>query len=379
VLVLTGARVYTPLEVVEPATLIIDRGRIASLRAGRSPRGEDLKGHIVAPGFVDLHVHGYAGYDATSGEPDLLLSLARVLARHGVTAFIPATVTGPHEVLLRAAKAIAEAIKAQGESPDGARILGLELEGPYINPERKGAQNADFIRAPDWDEFLEYWDAARGKIRTITLAPELPGALEFIERASRLGMVVSLGHTNASYEEAKAAIAAGATRATHLFNAMPPLHHRAPGVVAACLESPQVVVELVWDLVHVAPPMLRLAWRLAGSLRTALITDAIAAGGLPDGCYTLGGLAVEVKEGVPRLENGVLAGSTLTMDQAVRNAVAVGVPLREALIMASLAPARACGEPSLGILRPGSQADFVVLDPEELVLKRVYLGGRRLL
>ncbi|MBC7098199.1 amidohydrolase family protein, partial [Candidatus Bipolaricaulota bacterium] len=143
--------------------------------------------------------------------------------------------------------------------------------------------------------------------------------------------------------------------------------------------SPQVVVELVWDLIHVAPPMLRLAWRLAGSLRTALITDAIAAGGLPDGCYTLGGLAVEVKEGVPRLENGVLAGSTLTMDQAVRNAVAVGVPLREALIMASLAPARACGEPSLGILRPGSQADFVVLDPEELVLKRVYLGGRRLL
>ncbi|MBC7098985.1 amidohydrolase family protein, partial [Candidatus Bipolaricaulota bacterium] len=268
-LVLTGARVYTPLEVVEPATLIIDRGRIASLRAGRSPRGEDLKGHIVAPGFVDLHVHGYAGYDATSGEPDLLLSLARVLARHGVTAFIPATVTGPHEVLLRAAEATAEAIKAQGESPDGARILGLELEGPYINPERKGAQNAEFIRAPDWDEFLEYWDAAREKIRTITLAPELPGALEFIERASRLGMVVSLGHTNASYEEAKAAIAAGATRATHLFNAMPPLHHRAPGVVAACLESPQVVVELVWDLVHVAPAMRRLAWRLAGSLRTA--------------------------------------------------------------------------------------------------------------
>ncbi len=378
-LVLTNAQVYTPLEVVRPATLVIDRGRITSLRAGRSARGEDLKGHIVAPGFIDLHVHGYEGHDATSGEPDSLLLLARSLVRHGVTAFIPATVTGPHEALLRAAKAAAEAIKAQGESPDGARILGLELEGPYINPERKGAQNSNFIRKPNWDEFLEYWNAACEKIRTITVAPELPGALEFIEKAVALGIVVSLGHMNASYEEAKAAIAAGATRATHLFNAMPPWHHRAPGVVAACLESPQVVVELIWDLVHVAPPMLRLAWRLAGSFRTALITDAIAAGGLPDGTYTLGGLAVEAKEGVPRLKNGALAGSTLTMDQAIRNAVAIGIPLREALIMASLAPARACGEPSIGVIRPGSRADFVVLTPEEPTLERVYVGGRRLL
>ena len=378
-LVLTNARVYTPLEVVEPATLAVDRGRITSLRAGRSARGEDLKGHIVAPGFIDLHVHGYEGHDATSGEVGSLLSLARSLASHGTTAFIPNTVTASHEATLQAAKATAEAIKAQGGSPDGARILGLELEGPYINPERKGAQNSNFIRKPNWDEFLEYWNAAREKIRTITVAPELPGVLEFIEKAVALGVVVSLGHTNASYEEAKAAIAAGASRATHLYNAMPPWHHRAPGVVAACLESPQVVVELICDLVHVAPPMLRLAWRLAGSFRTTLITDAIAAGGLPDGNYTLGGLAVEVREGIPRLESGALAGSTLTMDQAVRNAVAIGIPLREALIMASLAPARACGEPSLGTLRPGSRADFVVLDPEGFTLKRVYIGGKRLL
>lgn len=377
-LVLSNAQVYTPLEVVRPATLVIDRGRITRLRAGRSARGEDLKGHIVAPGFIDLHVHGYEGHDATSGEVGSLLSLARSLASQGTTAFIPSTVTASHEATLQAAKAIAEAIKAQGGSPDGARILGLELEGPYINPERKGAQNSNFIRKPNWDEFLEYWNAAREKIRTITVAPELPGALEFIEKAVALGVVVSLGHTNASYEEARAAIAAGASRATHLFNAMPQMQHRAPGVVAACLESPQVVVELIWDLVHVAPPMLRLAWRLAGSFRTALITDAIAAGGLPDGNYNLGGLAVTVKEGVPRLESGALAGSTLTMDQAVRNAVAVGIPLRDALSMASLAPARACGKLSLGVLRPGSHADFVVLTPEDLALERVYVGGRRL-
>ena len=378
-LVLSNARVYTPLEVVRSATLVIDQGRITRLRTGRSARGEDLKEHIVAPGFIDLHVHGYEGHDATSGEVESLLSLAHSLVRHGVTAFIPATVTASHETILRAAKATAEAIKAQGRSLEGARILGLELEGPYINPERKGAQNPDFIRKPNWDEFLEYWNAACGRIRTITVAPELPGALEFIEKAVALGVVVSLGHTNASYEEAKAAIAAGATRATHLFNAMPPWHHRDPGVVIACLESPQVVVELICDLVHVAPAMFRLAWRLAGSLRTALITDAIEAGGLSDGTYTLGDLAVEVRGGVARLEDGTLAGSTLTMDQAVRNAVAVGIPLQDALIMASYTPARACGEPSIGLIYPGSRADFVVLTPEELTLERVYVGGRRVL
>jgi len=379
VLVLSNAQVYTPLEVVKSATLVIDKGRITRLRTGRSARGEDLKGHIVAPGFIDLHIHGSEGHDATSGEVESLLSLAHSLVRHGVTAFIPATVTASHETILQAAKATAEAIKAQGGSLEGARILGLELEGPYINPERKGAQNPDFIRKPNWDEFSEYWNAACEKIRTITVAPELPGALEFIEKAVALGVVVSLGHTNASYEEAKAAIAAGATRATHLFNAMPPWHHRAPGVVTACLESPQVVVELICDLVHVAPPMLRLAWRLAGSFRTALITDAIAAGGLSDGTYTLGDLTVEVRGGVARLEDGTLAGSTLTMDQAVRNAVAVGIPLQDALIMASYTPARACGEPSIGLIYPGSRADFVVLTPEELTLERVYVGGKRLL
>ena len=378
-LVLSNAQVYTPLEVVKSATLVIDKGRITRLRTGRSARGEDLKGHIVAPGFIDLHIHGSEGHDATSGEVESLLSLAHSLVRHGVTAFIPATVTASHETILQAAKATAEAIKAQGGSLEGARILGLELEGPYINPERKGAQNPDFIRKPNWDEFSEYWNAACEKIRTITVAPELPGALEFIEKAVALGVVVSLGHTNASYEEAKAAIAAGATRATHLFNAMPPWHHRAPGVVTACLESPQVVVELICDLVHVAPPMLRLAWRLAGSFRTALITDAIAAGGLSDGTYTLGDLTVEVRGGVARLEDGTLAGSTLTMDQAVRNAVAVGIPLQDALIMASYTPARACGEPSIGLIYPGSRADFVVLTPEELTLERVYVGGKRLL
>ena len=255
----------------------------------------------------------------------------------------------------------------------------MHLEGPYINPEKAGAQNSSHIRPPDWDEFLQYWDAAEGNIRAVTVAPELPGALEFIKKAVKLGITVSIGHTAATYEETKAAIAAGARRATHLFNAMPPIHHRAPGATVACLLAPEVVVELIADLIHVAGPMLELVWRTAGTERVALVTDAIPAAGLPDGDYSLGGLRVRVHGGIPRLEDGTLAGSSLTMDQAVRNAISLGVPLQEALIMASYTPARACGEADIGLLRPGNRADLIVLNPESLAVERVYLGGRRLL
>ncbi len=377
--ILTNAAVYTPLEVIRPGTVCLEGERIVRVLPGVTKKGEDLKGRIVAPGFVDLHIHGYRGHDTNTGTAETLLSLARELPRFGVTAFIPTTVTAPHEELLQISRAVAEAMKIQREGPQGARILGLELEGPYINREKKGAQNPEFIREPSWDEFLEYWRASHGHIRTITVAPEVPGALEFIERAVALGVRVSLGHTNASYEEARAAIAAGASRATHLFNAMPPLHHRHPGAVAACLESRSVYLELIADLVHVSAPMLCLVWRLAGPGRVALITDAIPAAGLPDGDYSLGGLRVRVRDGVPRLEDEALAGSSLTMDQAVRNAISLGVPLQEALMMASYTPARACGEGDIGLLRPGNRADLVVLNPEGLAIERVYLGGQRLL
>ncbi len=376
-LILTNARVYTPLEVVEPATLFIDQGRIADLRAKRHPRGEDLKGALVVPGFIDLHIHGYGGHDTNSGEPEELLALAELLPRYGVTAFLPTTVTASHEELLRASRAVAQAIRIQGDRPRGARILGLHLEGPYINPEKAGAQNSSHIRPPDWDEFLQYWDAAGGKIRAVTVAPELPGALEFIGKAVGLGVTVSIGHTAASYEKARAAIRAGARRATHLFNAMPPVHHRAPGVAVACLLAPEVAVELIADLVHVAGPMLELAWRVAGTERVMLVTDAIPAGGLPDGHYALGGLEVDVREGVARLGNGALAGSTLSLDQAVRNAVSIGIPLRDAFCSATSVPAQACGLAQLGTLQPGNPADFIVLDPE-LNLLRTYVGGERL-
>ena len=376
-LILTGIELYTPWEVIRPATLEVVGGRVRRITEGKDHRGENLDGAIVAPGFIDLHIHGYGGLDINSGDPGEILSLAELLPRYGVTAFLPTAVTAPHEKLLEISRAVAEAMVAQGDRPHGARILGLHLEGPYINPNRAGAQNPELIRPPDWDEFRGYWSASRGKIRAITLAPELPGALEFIARATALGITVSIGHTDATYAEAQEAIAAGARRATHLFNAMPPVHHRAPGAAIACLLAPEVTVELIPDRVHIADPMLRLAWQLAGTERTVLVSDAIAAGGLADGRYRFGGQGVEVRGGVARLEDGTLAGGTLLLDEGVRNALAIGIPLREAVAAATAVPARACGLGELGTLAPGSLADFLVLD-RKLNILRVYIAGTRL-
>jgi len=376
--ILTGATVYTPLEVLRPGTVYIEGGRIAKVFLGVDKSGENLEGKIIGPGLVDLHIHGLKGHDVNTGTAEALLSLARELVRYGVTAFIPTAVTAPHEELLRISKAVAEAVELQRAGEKGARILGLELEGPYINPERRGAQNPEFIRPPNWKEFLEYWRASNGKIRTITVAPELPGALAFIEKVRSLGVVVSLGHTNATYEEAKAAILTGATRITHLFNAMPPIHHRCPGIVLASLES-RMHLGIIADLVHISAPVLRFVWKVSGEGRIFLMSDAISAAGLEDGYYSLGGLKVQVRSGVARLTDGTLAGSTLTMDQAIRNLLAIDIPLMDSWIMGSYTPAQACREPSIGLLRPGMMADLVVLDAESLKVERVYVGGQRLL
>lgn len=376
-LILTGLELHTPWEVIRPATLEVAEGRIDRVAEGKDPRGEDLGGAIAAPGLIDVHIHGYRGLGVNPGDPGEILELARLLPRYGVTAFLPTAVTASHEELLRVSRAVAEAMAAQGGSPQGARILGLHLEGPYISPGKAGAQNPAHIRPPDWGEFTRFWEASGGRIRGVTVAPELPGALGFIAKAVGLGVTVAIGHTAATYEEARAAIRAGARRATHLFNAMPPIHHRAPGAAVACLLAPEVVVELIADLVHVCAPMLHLAWRAAGTNRIALVSDAIPAGGLGDGRYAFAGAEVEVRDGVARLGTGELAGGTLDLHGAVRNAVSAGIPLRDALAAATAVPARACALGGLGTLEPGNPADFIVLDPE-LNLMRVYVGGVRI-
>lgn len=363
---LSAAAVYTPVDILSPGTVRIEGGRIVGIEKGRDRRGEDLDGLILCPGLVDIHIHGFGEYavDDTDG----LLGMAEALLSRGVTAFLPAVASAPHGDLLRVCRDVAAAIEAQRRGRSGARILGLELEGPYINPKRRGAHKEGFIRASSWEEFLSYRRASAGAVRVVTIAPELPGGLEFIERAASHGVTASIGHTDATYGEAIAAIAAGATRATHLFNAMRPIHHRDPGAVVACLEDPRVYIELICDLVHVSAPVIRLVHRLAGPTRVVAISDLISDRG-----------PARSMEGAFRLPDGTLAGGGCTLDRAVGNLVAAGISLNDALAMASATPARACGETDLGFLRPGGRADLIALDAETLALERVYLKGERVL
>lgn len=372
--VLSNIIIYTPWEVLRPASLEIRDGHIVRVTLGKDEKGEDLKEAIVCPGLIETHIHGYGGIDVNSADVDNLLVLAQNLTQHGVTAFIPTVVTDSHENLIKICRTIAQAKSVQKEAFRGAKILGINLEGPYLSHQRAGAQNPEWVRQPNWQEFSEYWEASHETIRIVTIAPELPGALDLISRLASLGICVAIGHTNATYEETRAAIAAGARRATHLFNAMPPIHHRKPGAVIACLESPEVYLEIIFDFIHIVEPMLGLIWKIAGPNRIVAITDAIAGAGLSNGTYRLGNLKIKVEEGIARLADGTLAGSTLCLDQAVRNVTTIGIPFHHALAIASAVPAYSIGNPSLGRIYPGAPADLLVLS-EDLQILRTYVDG----
>ncbi len=382
--VILAGKLVTPYRVLGKSYLRVKDGVIVEVGEGSPtevPSSNVLNygDLIVAPGFIDTHIHGYGGVDSNTSEAEHFLRMSKGLVKHGVTAFLPSTVTAPHEELLSACRAVRDAVseweegRARGEVP-GARILGIHLEGPYVNPAKKGAQNPAYIREASTKEILDYLDAAGDLLKMVTLAPEVRGALEAISLLVSRGVVVSVGHTNATYEEALKAFAVGASRATHLFNAMRPIHHRDPGVVVAALESTDVFIELIVDLIHLHPATVRFAINHAGTWRTVLISDAISAAGLPDGEYSLGGLKVIVKAGVARLESGALAGSTLTLDRAVRNVTSLGYTLPEVSRMASLNPARNLRLVGLGDVRPGYRADLVVLDDNLRVVTTIVDG-----
>lgn len=375
---LTNAKILTPYETVFPGTVRVAEGRVAEVFDGIDPRGEDLGGLLLAPGFIDIHTHGVCGFDPSGAcnQDDLsgiLEGMGKALFGYGVTAFLPTLVSlgvGTLEGLLKAfGGASCDSLKA------GSQALGVWLEGPYLSPAFKGAHAEESLRLPNTKELALLSKLSKGTLRGLTLAPELAGALELVSEAASLGLKVALGHTGASFDEAKKALYRGADRATHLFNAMPPIHHRAPGVALALLESPQAYLELICDLVHVAPEMLCFVRRAASLNRLVAVTDQIAATGQPDGGYRLGGLEVEVKAGSARLSDGTLAGSLLTMDKAFQNLVKIGFPLNEAARMLSLNPARALGLSGMGAILPGYQADFVVLSPV-FGVRRVYRAGR---
>ncbi|MET1159813.1 MAG: N-acetylglucosamine-6-phosphate deacetylase [Thermoprotei archaeon] len=382
-LLLRNAKIYTPYEIIETGYILIENGVIKSI--GREPYPHDigdlpvidLKGNICGPGFVDTHIHGILGYDTMDGKKESFIEMSKALVKYGVTAFIPSTVSSSHETLIKVSKAIKEAI-AEWKPEVGARILGLHLEGPYINPEKRGAHNKEYIREPSIEEFEEYYHASNKSIREITIAPELRNAIEFIEYVVAKDVVVQIGHTNATYEEALRGIAAGASKATHLYNGMRGIHHRDPGVVIALMSAPNVFLELIADFIHVAPQMIKFTIDFAGINRIVLVTDAISATGLPDGIYELGGLKIRVSGGISRLvETGGLAGSTLTMDKAFRNIISLGFSVRDAFIMASTNPARSVGADKvekIGLIKPGYKADIVVLNHNYEVIMTIVNG-----
>lgn len=337
----------------------------AGPREGRAiPQGArevDARGLYVIPGLIDTHVHGTHGDDVMLHGVDGIRRICRRFPQYGTTAWLPSTISARHPELLTAVR---WCVEAQRPVAEGAEIVGLHVEGPYINPVRKGAQPAEGVRDPDFDEVHELLGAAEGQMRIMTLAPELPGALDLIRLLVAEGVIASMGHTDATYEQALDGIAAGATHATHLFNAMRPIHHRDPGIITACLNEPEVLAEVIPDGVHLHPHIVRMALRAKGPDRVALITDAFSATGLPDGEHTLGPHRVTVRGAMCTLEDGTIAGSILTMNGAVKNAMEYAdASLVEAVRMSSLVPARVAGcADRKGSLEPGKDADVALLD-----------------
>ncbi|MET9348663.1 N-acetylglucosamine-6-phosphate deacetylase [Streptomyces termitum] len=357
--VLAGARVVLPTGIVENGRVIVDGGRIA----GQAPEDApvlDLSGHWLVPGFVDMHNHGGGGASFTSGTVEDVLKGVHTHRLHGTTTVVASFVTGETDFLVQRAGLLSE-LAEQGE------IAGIHFEGPFISPCRKGAHDETLLRDPHPADVLKLIDAARGQARMVTLATELPGGIDSVRLLAEQGVIAAIGHTDASYEQTAEAIDAGATVATHLYNAMPGLGHRAPGPIAALLEDERVTVELINDGTHLHPAALELAFHHAGAARVAFITDAMDAAGFGDGRYMLGPLEVEVKDSVARLvEGGSIAGSTLTLDRAFKRAATIDrLPVESIVQAISANPARLLGvDDRVGSLEPGKDADLVVLDAD---------------
>ena len=336
--------------------------------------GVDLEGQYVIPGLIDVHNHGNSGADFSDGDYEGLVKMAQYLAKNGVTSFAPASMTLPYEVL---EKAFATALRLTEEQPEGcARLVGIQMEGPFFSEKKKGAQNGAYLKDPDFEAFKKLYEGCNGLVRIADVAPELPGAVEFTREASKL-CTVSIAHTDANYEEADAVLAAGATHLTHLYNAMPPIHHRKPGVIGAGSERENVIAELICDGEHVHPSSVRMAFKLFPG-RICLVSDALRCCGMPNGQYELGGQEVFLEGNVARLADGTIAGSATNLYDCMRKAVEFGISKEQAILSSTIIPARQLGRgEEIGSIAPGKLADFVVCTAD-LEKTAVYLGGKAL-
>lgn len=372
-LAITGGAVVTPNNVIENGLVLCEDGRIKFVGATNDAEPEegarvvDATDKFVLPGFIDTHFHGSGGDDVMASGAGGIRRIAQALLKYGTTGFLATTIAARHTDLLRATEDTLAAEAQDKDNPAAAAILGLHLEGPYINLKFKGAQPAWGIRDPDFDECRELLALGNGRVKIMTIAPELPGSLEMIRMLTESGVIASVGHSEADYDTTLAAIDAGATRATHLYNAMSGVHHRKPGLAAACLHEPGIQAELICDGVHVHPQMIGLAWRAKGRDGVTLVTDATSAQGVGDGTYTLGDFQIQVRGPLCTLLDGVtIAGSVLTMNAAVRNAMKfAGMNFIDAAHVASLLPARACGVADRkGSIEVGKDADIAVLNAD---------------
>lgn len=370
-----NGRILTDSGIIEGKNVILDEGRIISIDS-EIPEGSDIIdacGSYVSPGFIDIHIHGAGGQDTMDGEYNSLNSISKTLASHGVTSFLPTTMTAETGQIKKALKAVKECMD---KGTEGAQVLGAHLEGPFLNEKAKGAHDERLIHKPDIEFLLDITDEDLSMVRTLTIAPEVEGALDFISFIVGHGIIPSVGHSNGTYDEIMEGIGRGVTHSTHLYNAMRGFSHREPGVVGAIFDS-RVTTEFIADGIHLHFAAIRAAIAVKGYQNCALITDAMQACCMEDGKYNLGGLNVFVKDGAARLADGTLAGSTLTLDTAIRNIIKnTSLSLWEAVCMASSVPAKILrlGE-TKGHISPGYDADLVIFD-QDINVKTTISGGK---
>ena len=379
---ITAATLFTPLDRIERPLLLIENDLIVKVGSQLSheipkqARCLDFPEAIIAPGFIDLHNHGGAGHDVMESDPAALPAIESLLASHGVTGYLPTTITAPLGKTVEALQRLADAIERAAEHDrERARPLGIHIEGPFLSHIRRGVHPPDNLLPPTLDTFDKLWQASRGHLRLMTIAPELEGALAVIQEAVRRGVTVSIGHSDADFETAKAAVDAGARHATHTFNAMRPFAHREPGIIGEVLTDPRMTADIIADGIHVHPSAVKLFSEAKGPAGAVLITDSTAATGMPDGHYRLGDFEFDVTDG-RCVANGVLAGSVLTLDRAVINIMQfAGWSLSQAIRTATANPARTAALEGRGEITPGGPADLVVLSPKGEV-RTTILSGR---
>ncbi len=384
--------IYTPAEEIRDGVILIEGHRIARVGSRdqvKIPAGAtviDNQDRTVVPGFVDIHIHGAVGHDLMEASPEAVAAIGKYLARHGTTSYAATTVAASLETTLNAAKGLGEIIRTSinshvgSDKITGAQPVCIHFEGPFLSIKKRGAHPASQIQKPSTELLARFLDAAGGTARILTLAPELEGALTVLEFARSKGLKVGIGHSNATYEEAKSAIDAGATHAVHCFNAMRPFMHRDAGIIGAVLTDDRVSAELICDGIHVEPTAIRLLLRSKGVERLILVSDSLSGAGMPDGNYRLGNFTVHVAGGVCRTVEGNLAGSTVTLDAALRNLSAyTGLSYRECLPCVTTNPSRILGlEKEKGIIAPRADADLAILD-QEFYVTQTYVRGRAVL